>query len=133
MHRFPIVDYQRFSQLPLVDFDRFKFSVYILDFNWNYLFVNQFVSANLGVRGANLIGKNIWAQFPELASDPNFKLLKKNLENNIVTNLTTTSPVNSQRINISGYRLEDCFYCTASILPNRQDLMDELRKAIARK
>jgi hypothetical protein len=133
MHKFPIANYQRLSQLPLHEFDRFKFSVYILDFEWNYLFVNQFVKLNLGSRAADLVGKNMWLEFPELKVDPNFKLLKKNLENGIVTNLTTTSPINSQRLNISGYRLEDCYYCTSSILPNKQDLMEELRREISRK
>jgi hypothetical protein len=132
MHKFPIANYQRFSQLPLEEFDRLNFSVYILDFDWNYLFVNKFAGLNLDVKPADLVGQNIWQRFPKLARDPNFITLRKNLEENIVTNFRTVSPLTSLRLNISGCRLEDCYYCTSSILPNKEDLLDELRGQIGK-
>ena len=51
MHKFPITEYKKFSEIPLDKLDTFKFSVYIIDFNWNYLFVNDFAKNNLGARG----------------------------------------------------------------------------------
>jgi hypothetical protein len=130
MHKFPIANYKRFSQLPLNEFDRLNFSVYILDFKWNYRFVNTFAASNLGVLAADLIGQNMWERFPKLAADPSFVTLRKNLEDNIATNFRTVSPLTSLRLNISGIRLEDCYYCTSSVLPNREDLLDDLRKQI---
>jgi hypothetical protein len=133
MHKFPITSYSRFSELPLEKFDTLNFSIYILDFNWNYLFVNTFVKKNLGSRAENLAGKNMWEVFPELAADPSFQQMKKNTEKRVVTNLTVISPVNSQRINIVGYPLEDCFYFSASILPDKNDLLQELRGELGKK
>jgi hypothetical protein len=132
MHKFPIANYQRYSQLPLQEFDRLNFSVYILDFEWNYMFVNTFAASNLGVQATDLIGQNIWQRFPKLAADPNFITLRKNLEDNIATNFRTVSPLTSLRLNISGFRLEDCYYCTSSVLPNKEDLLDDLRKQITK-
>lgn len=133
MHKFPITNYQRFDQLPLSEFDGLTFSVYILDFNWNYLFVNRFAASGLGMEAEALVGKNMWTRFPQLARDPNFALLRSKLENNLTINFRTVSPLTSLRLNISGYKLEDCYYCTSSVLPNREDLLNELRREISRK
>jgi hypothetical protein len=74
----------------------------------------------------------MWKVFPELANDTAFMQLKKNMENGIVTLLETSSPINSQRLKITGYRLEDCYYFTATILPNKIDLMQELRGELSK-
>ena len=133
MHKFPIANYQRFEQLPLEEFDRLNFSVYILDFDWNYLFVNKFACARLGLQQAELIGQNMWKRFPSLEADINFQKLKQSLENNVAVNFRTVSPLTALRLNISGLALEDCYYCTSSILPNREDLLNELRKELVKK
>jgi hypothetical protein len=133
MHKFPIADYRTFSELPFSQFDKLKFSIYIIDFEWNYLFVNDFVKMNLGDRAADLIGKSMWVQFEELAPDPSFKFLKQNMEKGIVTNINVISPVNGKRLNISGYPLEDCYYFSASILPDKDDLIEELRNELGKK
>ena len=132
MNRFPINNYFRFSELPFEQLNTFKFSVYLLDFDWNYLFVNEFARTNLGTRGESLVGKNMWQMFPELVGDTAFVQLKKNMESGIVTLLETTSPINSQRLKITGYKLEDSYYFTASVLPNKIDLMQELRDELSK-
>lgn len=133
MHKFPITEYTTFAELPLQHLDELKFSVYVLDFDWNYLFINDFVKKNLGDRGNNLIGENMWVRFPELANDSSFMLLKRNMENGIVSYFQTTSPINAQRLKITGYPLEDCYYFTSSILPNKFELMLELRNELTKK
>jgi hypothetical protein len=133
MHKFPITEFKKFSELPLEKFNNFKFSVYIIDFNWNYLFVNEFATNNLGERGKDLIGKNMWEAFKELKEDPSFKVLKKNSENGIVTNMIVISPVNGKRLNVTGYPLDDCYYFSSSILPDKNNLIDELRQELAKK
>ncbi len=132
MHKFPITEYKKFADLPFDKFNTLKFSVYILDFNWNYRFVNDFAKNHLGERGNDLISKNMWTEFPELAVDPSFSVLKKNTELKITTNIIVTSPVNGKRLNITGYQLEDCYYFSASILPDKNDLLDELRNELGK-
>ena len=133
MHKFPIAEYKKFSEIPLDRLDTFKFSVYIIDFNWNYLFVNVFARNNLGERGHDLVGKNMWDVFKELRTDPGFTQLKKNSVNGITSNMIVTSPVTGQRLNITGFPLEDCYYFTSSILPDKDNLIEELRSELAKK
>jgi hypothetical protein len=133
MHKFPITEYRKFSDLPLDKLNVLKFSVYILDFNWNYLFVNDFVKENLGERGQDLTGKNMWEQFQELATHPSFQTLKRNSEKGVVSNLIAISPINRKRLNITGYPLEDCYYFSSSILPDKDDLIDELRNELSKR
>lgn len=130
MHKFPIANYQRFAQLPLQEFNRLNFSVYVLDFDWKYLFINQCAASRLEINPAELIGQNIWERFPQLMTDINFQKLRQNLENNIAVNFRTVSPLTLLRLNISGIRLEDCYYCTSSVIPNREDLLTELRNEL---
>jgi hypothetical protein len=133
VHKFPIIEYKKFSELPLDKFNTLKFSVYILDFEWNYLFVNEFAKSILGDRGANLIGKNMWEKFDELRHDPSFKELKANMEKGITTNMIVVSPVHGKRQNITGYALENCYYFSSSILPDKENLIEELRQELGKK
>ena len=127
MLKFNTSRFGQFSDLTLEHFNSLKFSVYVLDFNWNYLFVNDFVKQNLVEKAEDLVGKNMWAEFPELAVDPSFILLKKNTEKGLDTNIVTTSPINSQRLNIVGKPLKDCYFFFSTILPNKDELINELR------
>ena len=133
MHKFPIYEYRLFKELPLDKFNSFKFSVYILDFNWNYLFVNDFVHSNLGPRAKDLIGKNMWKEFPELASDPTFISLHEKMDRRIASSFSTNSPINGQRLHITGYPLEDCFYFTSSVLPDKEELLNDLRSQLTKR
>jgi hypothetical protein len=132
MHKFPITSYKKCSELPLDQFQKLKFLVYIIDFNWNYLFVNDAVKANLGERGNNLIGKNMWEEFEELTVDPAFNQMRQKMEQGLTVNMETISPINGKRLSITGYRLEDCYYFAASILPDKDDLIHELRSHLRR-
>jgi hypothetical protein len=133
MHKFPINEYKTFSELPLDKFQTFKFSVYILDFNWNYLFVNDFAKANLGEKMSHILGKNMWNEFKELAADPVFNQIRDKMDRRLSCSYETTSPLNGQRIYITGYPLEDCFYFTSSILPDRQELLNDIRNQLTKK
>jgi hypothetical protein len=133
MHKFPITQFRKFEELPFDKFDTLRFSVYIIDFDWNYLFVNKFVRENLGSRGNNLIGKNMWTTFPELASDAAFIQLRTNMDKRIAVNINTTSPLTSQRLNITGYPMDDCLYFSSSIIPDKEELINELRHELTKK
>jgi PAS domain-containing protein len=133
VHKFPITEYKRFSELPLDKFNTLKFSVYILDFEWNYLFVNEFAKSILGKRGEELVGKNMWEVFDELRHDPSFKEMRIKMEKKVTTNIIVVSPIHGQRQNITGYALEDCLYFSSSILPDKENLIEELRQQLLRK
>jgi hypothetical protein len=121
-----------FSDLPFHKFNELKYSVYVVDKEWNYLFVNPFVAENLGSRGLNLVGKNMWIQFQEFVTDPSFLLLKRNTEQGLESNIVTTSPINTQKLSIKGYPLKDCYLFFSSILPKKEDVIDELRSELSR-
>ena len=124
---FQLTRFSRFSELPFDTFELLDTSIYVLDFNWNYLFVNQFVYKNLKAT-ESFVGKNMWETFPLLAIDPDFRLMKKNMEMNKATNIITISPLTGQRLSIIGYALEDCYFFSASIMLNKEDLISDLRK-----
>lgn len=122
-----------FSELDLAELDEAKFSVYVLDHQWNYLFVNQHVKSNLGERGQDMVGKNMWQYFSELSADFVFQKMKQETENGLSVNFTTTSPINGQRLNIVGYPLKDCYFFYASQLPRKDELLNELRSTLEKK
>lgn len=130
--KFPVGDYKSFNELPLGLFDTFRYSVYILDFKWNYLFVNNFVKANLGSRGSNLFGKNMWEEFPELGRDAQFVRMRQEVEKGKHTNFTLISPITNKRLHVIGHPLSDCYYFSSSILPDKEDLLNELRTQLGK-
>jgi hypothetical protein len=132
MDKLNIPTLKEYSQLPLNEFDLLRYSIYVLDKEWNYRFVNRFAKENLGPKGLDLIEKNMWVEFPELAVDVAFNKLKANAESGISSNLVTTSPVTGQRLNIIGHSLNDCFLFFSTILPNKADLLNELRHEMSR-
>jgi hypothetical protein len=72
-------------------------------------------------------------EFPPLAKDSSFIKMKTDMEKGVISNFTAMSPVTGKRLHIVGYRLEDCYYFSASILPDKDDLMNELRSQLNRK
>ncbi len=133
MEKLNIPQNARFSELDLEAFRDLKYSVYVIDHNWNYLFVNDYVERNLGDRGKDLVGKNMWQSFVELASDPAFLRMKMEIEKGLPVNFITNSPITSQRLNIVGYPLADCYLFYTSQLPKKEDLMHELRSVMEKK
>lgn len=130
MHKFPIFNYSKLDELPFADLNEQKFSVYIVDFNWNYIFVNEFACNMLHKTQEELHGRNMWQVYAELQNDASFAQLRRNTEENIISNITTVSPVTGERISITSYPLQDCYYFSVSILPKKDNLLNELRKQL---
>lgn len=128
--KFDLTKYTTFAELPLETFNGFNYGVYVLDKNWNYLFVNDFVVSNLGERGHDLMGKNMWSNFKELAANPDFMKMKENSERGDSSNFITVSPLTRQRMNISGQPLKDCYYFSASVLPTKEEIISDLRRQL---
>ena len=127
MDNFPINNFTSYKQIPLSELNKYNHSVYVLTFDWNYIFVNDFVNKNLGDRSIGIIGKNMWVLFPELNQDAAFLQMKKDIEAGRHSAFTTISPVTGQRLHIKGWAISDCYFFTASILPIKEDLLNELR------
>ena len=118
------------AELDLESFNKLRFGVYVIDFDWNYIFVNDFVRTNLGEQASDLKGKNMWKTFTALAEDFAFVQLKHDAEKGKVVDFITTSPITRQRMNIRGYSIKDCYLFYSSILPNKDELMNELRDSM---
>lgn len=127
MHKLHIQESTSFAELDLEYFQQLKFALYVLDHDWNYLFINDMVKKNVGSRADDLVGKNMWECFPELAGDPTYLKMKADTEKGLAVNFTTTSPVTGFRLNVVGYALKDCYLFYASLLPKKEDLLNELR------
>jgi hypothetical protein len=130
MFGFSVSSYNRYSDLPLDTFKKLKYKIYILDLNWNYLFVNDVVLADLPNPGRDLIGLNMWTVFKELQQDPTFQQMKVDIENCKEVSVTTVSPLTRKRLRIFGWPLKDCYLFTVSTLPDKQELLNELRSLL---
>lgn len=129
MYKFPISSYKRYAELPLNELDSQRFAIYIIDFNWNYLFVNTFACQTINKSKDDLIGKSLFAG---VELDPEYSLFLKKVEQGLVSNIITISPVTKKRVSVTGYPLEDCYYFAVSMLPDKQDLMNELRSELGK-
>ena len=127
MHKFPITNYKNYSQLPLDEFNTQKFSIYIIDFDWNYVFANDCAYKTLNKTENDLIGKNM---FTGIEVDPEYSRFLKKVENGSVSNIIAISPATRKRVSVTGYPLEDCYYFAVSALPDKEDLMNELRSQL---
>lgn len=129
MYKFPISSYKHYAELPLNELDSQRFAIYIIDFNWNYLFVNAFACQTLNKSKDDLVGKS---PFAGVELDPEYSLFLKKVEQGAVSNIITISPVTRKRVSVTGYPLEDCYYFAVSMLPDKQDLMNELRSELGK-
>ncbi|MES2620433.1 MAG: hypothetical protein V4615_06240 [Bacteroidota bacterium] len=121
-----------FSGLPLEKLRSLPYGVYVLDKDWNYLCVSDYVPKNLGI-SEQLEGQNMWVRFPALKTDMAFMTLKKNSELGLKSNFTTTSPLTSQKLHIVSFVLQDCYVVFSLKQSDKTDLIDELRQAMAKK
>ena len=83
--------HQRFDDLPLQDFDHIKSVVYVIDYQWNYLFANR--PANEKLNGFQVVGKNIrsvWEENSQFNFQPVYSILKENVEKQIPLFLKTS-------------------------------------------
>jgi hypothetical protein len=133
MDKLTVAPTMSFSELVLEEYNTLRYSIYVLDFDWNYLFVNQFVLDNLKKTKEDLLGKNMWTTFTELNEDPYFVQMKIDVEKGKPINFVSNSPLTNQRLNVVGTRLKDCYFFYSSILPKKDELMNELRQSMQKK
>lgn len=64
--KFQVSKYTRYGQLPLDQLQSRKYSIYVIDYDWNYLYANQHAVTTFG--GIDPTGKNIRTVWEENAS-----------------------------------------------------------------
>lgn len=133
MYKFPITRFRRFDEVPKDALNNLRFLVCLFDFEWRFLFLNDFARVYFGYRGEQLHGKVLWEEFNELLNVPAYKQLKLSAEKGVVTRIETLSPVSAKRLSITSYTLDDCYYFAASVLPDKEQLIDELRHELSRR
>lgn len=116
------------KELPLEEFDKRRFAVYVIDYNWIYLFVNQYAQGTLG--DVSLLGKNIqqvWQEMPSTNFRPVYEQLREAVENKAHTVFKAMSPLTHKWVEIQGIPLSDCYYFAIKELPDKESLISDLR------
>jgi len=123
MYRLLRSKYTALSQLPLDEFNELNVEVFLFDLGWKCVFSNTLANCKAGI---DKTGYNFWEMFPHFPSDRDFDLLKQNMENGVVTNFVT-SFAGPKKVNIVGFPLKDCYYISKAPVPDKDDLISELR------
>ena len=121
-------EYARFSELPLDELDRRKYGIYVIDYEWTYIFINEHVRELLG--NISVIGKttpDVWKDFPHLNFQPLYILIKDAVDSKSKIILKSTSPLSNKKVEIQGTPLSDCYYFSIRELPDKDAVISELR------
>lgn len=63
--------------------ERISDGFFVLDRDWRYRYINEKGAQYLGYPREELLGKNMWARFPEAASEPLYQLYQKALQEQV--------------------------------------------------
>lgn len=130
---FSIKGYKRYRELPFNTLDDLPFSVYIIDYDWVYLFLNRNSRNVFGEFADMLIGKSALEVFKDPKFLPIFEKIRNGVETKSACSADLYSPLRGKQIKITGYPLEDCYYFSTLILPAKEELIEELRIELKRK
>lgn len=132
--RFQVAQSNCFKALPLNEFELKKYSIYIIDYDWNYLFANRYAIESLG--GINPVGKHvqtIWKEREEVNFEPIFNMLKHSVTQRKPLELKSRSPLTKKNIEILGHPLDDCYCFSIQEMPDKESLLQELKSLLNRK
>jgi hypothetical protein len=129
MHKFPIFNFKRRSELPYDEFDEQQFAIYIVNPDWTYFFANSFACKSINKKKEDLVGESVYTG---INVDPEYSLFLKSVEKGKIRSIMTVSPITGKRVSVTGYPLEDCYYFAVSVVPDKQSLMDELRNELSK-
>lgn len=128
-----VAEHQTFETLPLEELQPRKFSIYIIDYAWNYLFANQYA---IGLLGTDPTGKNIrdvWKERPEVNFEPLYNLMKESVKKRVPMEVKSRSPLTKRAIEILGQPLKDCYYFSINEVPDKETLMQELKSLLKKR
>ena len=127
-----ILKYELFEDIPLDLIDEKKYSIYIIDYDWNYLHANPH---SIKQSGLNPTGKNIrtvWGEHPSINFAPVYNLLKENVAQKKAFEIKSRSPLTRKAIEIVGRPLANCYYFSVYELPDKESLLKELKSLLKR-
>src|SRR5688572_14706121 len=99
--KFPIQSFDTFKSLPFEEFDKLRYSVFVIDYEWNYLYTNPYVAERLN--GISIINRNvrdIWEDHKHLNFQPLYNIVKNPVANHQPLSLKTHSPLRNNIIEI---------------------------------
>lgn len=106
-----------FAGLSLAELDTYRYSVYVIDYDWFYLFCNEYARQKIGYDVTGKYIKRVWEQNRGTLFEPLFQKLQKAVEDKVEIVLYDFSPVTKNKIQIDGFPLEDCYYFSVKDLP----------------
>lgn len=125
-----IKTYKRYNDIPLEVLNKLPFSVYLIDYNWNYLFLNTNSRNVFGSLADKLIGRSALEVFSDVKFEPIFDNIQSAVENRSPCDCTVYSPLRGRQVNIKGHPLEDCYYFSTIVLPGKEEVLADLREQL---
>jgi len=125
--KFLLHRYYAFRDLPFDELNSKKTSIYIIDYDWNYLYANRYAIDQIG---SSVVGKHVtqvWQEHPETNFQPVFNLLKGPVTERKPVEVSSRSPLTRRAIEIIGHPLSDCYFFAISELPDKETLLTELK------
>ena len=116
------------ADLPAGELNKRRYSIYVIDYNWTYLFANDYAKTRLG--GVSIEGKNIeqiWKELPHLNFQPIYDLLRDSVASKSPITVRSTSPLTNKTIDIRGLAMSECYYFSVVELPDKDSLISELK------
>ena len=130
--KFRIPQYGKFQDLPFDELNEKKCSIYVVDYDWNYLFANAHAIDLLGSSPAGKNILNVWQDHPMVNFEAVFNMLKPGVEERQPLDILSRSPLTKKAIQILGHPLSDCYYFSIYELPDKESLLIELKSLLKR-
>lgn len=130
---FLIRNHQCYADLPLGILDELKYSIYVIDYDWIYLFINKNARDAFGRLADKLIGQSAIEIFSDSRFYSVFEKIRHSVATKIPLHTIVDSPLRGRQIVLKGYPLQDCYYFSAGVLPGKQEVLDELREELKRR
>src|SRR5918994_1210140 len=74
-------------------FERVSDAFYAVDREWRFTYVNRRAQELLGCSQEELLGKNIWEEFPQAVGSESYQKINQAMEEGVTTEFETVSPV----------------------------------------
>ena len=109
-------------------FERITDGFVSLDLNWRYTYVNQKAAQIFGRQRADLIGKNIWTEFPEGTAQPVYKAYYKAVDEQAPIHLEEYYPPYDRWLENRIYPSKDGLSIFFQDITERKQAEEEIRK-----
>ena len=74
-------------------FERVSDAFYAVDREWRFTYINRRAQEHLGCSQEELLGKNIWEEFPQAVGSESYQKINQAMEEGVTTEFETVSPV----------------------------------------